>query len=83
MRPTASTVPHDDASGWALLLAKNVKNSRRSKKITQEVLAEKCGIYRTYLSRIETGRCNPTLSVVAALAGALEISVHHLLLPIE
>lgn len=52
----------------------NVRFFRRSTKISQELLAHRCGIYRTYLSRIETGLANPTLLVLVALAAALKVS---------
>ena len=36
--------------------------------VSQERLAERAGIHRTYLSMIERGASNPTLTVIAALA---------------
>lgn len=50
-----------------------VKRLRLSTGATQDTLAERCGIYRTYLSRIEAGAANPTLVVMAALAAALNV----------
>lgn len=43
--------------------------------MTQEDLAERCGLYRTYLSRIESGGANPTLTMIHALAGSLGVEV--------
>jgi DNA-binding XRE family transcriptional regulator len=65
------------------LLATNVRHFRTNKNFSQETLAAKCGIFRTYLSRIETGKCNPSLSVLVALAGALEVPPYILLTSIE
>jgi DNA-binding XRE family transcriptional regulator len=65
------------------LLARNVRHFRTNKNYSQDTLATKCGIFRTYLSRIETGKCNPSLSVLVALAGALDVSPHILLTSIE
>jgi transcriptional regulator with XRE-family HTH domain len=48
--------------------------------MTQEDLAEKCGIYRTYLSRIESGNANLTLVVLVALANSLQVMPHELLM---
>lgn len=59
----------------------NVRRMRQLRKISQETLAQRCGIYRTYLSRIESGRANPSLLVIAALARALEMEPSDLLLP--
>ena len=57
----------------------NVKWLRQSHKFSQEALAHQCGIYRTYLSRIESGQANPTLIVIFALAQSLELEPHELL----
>jgi DNA-binding XRE family transcriptional regulator len=73
----------DDPSMWNHLLASNVRHFRLKKNITQESLAEECGIFRTYLSKIETGKCNPSLSVMVALADTLGIMPHALLTPME
>jgi transcriptional regulator with XRE-family HTH domain len=58
----------------------NVKWMRQSRKYSQEVLAKQCGLYRTYLSRIESGHANPTLMVIVALAHSLGIEPHELLI---
>jgi len=46
--------------------------------MTQEDLAEHCGLFRTYMSRIETGKANPTLTMICALADALGVRVTEL-----
>jgi transcriptional regulator with XRE-family HTH domain len=56
-------------------VGRNVKKFRRGSRISQEVLAKRCGIYRTYLSRIEAGAANPTLVVLLALATSLNIDI--------
>ena len=43
--------------------------------LTQDDLAERCGLFRTYLSRIETGRANPTLTMIDALASSLGVPI--------
>ena len=50
------------------LSAQRVRELRLAAGMTQEDLAERCGLFRTYLSRIETGRANPTLTMIHALA---------------
>ncbi|WP_243423490.1 helix-turn-helix domain-containing protein [Anaerotignum lactatifermentans] len=42
-------------------------------------LAEKCGIDRTVLYRIETGKLSPRLSQVEKLAAGFEVNVMELL----
>jgi transcriptional regulator with XRE-family HTH domain len=42
-------------------------------------LADQCGIFRTYLSRIENGTANPTITVLASLAVALNVEIQELI----
>ena len=58
-----------------------VKELRAEAEVTQEELAERVGVFRTYMSRIETGEANPTLTVIHALAGALDVEVQQLFEP--
>ena len=55
-----------------------IKELRAEREITQEELAERVGIFRTYMSRIETGLGNPTLTTIHALADSLGVSVTEL-----
>lgn len=48
---------------------------RNKRKISQETLAEKSGIHRTYLSEVEGGKRNPTISVLNKIIVALEVSM--------
>jgi len=52
-----------------------IKELRSEREITQEELAERVGVFRTYMSRIETGLANPTLMTVHALADSLAVDV--------
>ncbi len=56
-----------------------VRALRLAAEMTQEDLAEHCGLFRTYMSRIETGQANPTLTMIHALAGALGVPAADLL----
>lgn len=49
--------------------------------MTQEELAERCGLFRTYLSRIENGSANPTLTMIHALAVSLKVGIPALFEP--
>ena len=48
-----------------------VKIYRLSKNWSQEDLAEAANLHRTYISGIETGARNPTLTIVEKIAKAL------------
>ncbi|MBC7618320.1 MAG: helix-turn-helix transcriptional regulator [Candidatus Saccharibacteria bacterium] len=56
-------------------LGLRLKELRAEKSITQEELAERTGLFRTYMSRIEAGLANPTLTVLHTLATGLEIPI--------
>ena len=64
-------------------LGMRIKYLRGLKKWSQEDLALEAGINRNYLSDLERGMRNPTLSVLNKLAKALKINLSTLLLGIE
>lgn len=49
----------------------NVQRIRRSRGWSQEELAFQSGLHRTYISGIERGTRNPTVTVLKVLADAL------------
>jgi len=61
------------------ILASNVRKYRIAKDISQEALANLAGIEYSQVSRIERGLLNTSISVVFALAKALEIEPSKLL----
>jgi transcriptional regulator with XRE-family HTH domain len=60
-----------------------VKARREELELTQEVLAEKAGIHRTYLSDIERGSRNPSLINIERLAHALSLRTSELFQLVE
>jgi len=56
-----------------------VKLIRKSKGLSQESLAELCGLHRTYVGGIERGERNVALINILRIAKALEISPSELL----
>lgn len=55
-----------------------VKFRREELSMTQEELAEKAGIHRTYLSDVERGTRNLSLINIEKLAAALSVSLSKL-----
>ena len=55
-----------------------VRTRREELKLTQEELAERVGIHRTYLSDIERGTRNPSLINIDRIATSLSISLPEL-----
>lgn len=68
------------ASHVAQILGRQVRMLRQLAGMTQDDLCERCGIFRTYLSRIENGIVNPTLTVISALSGTLKVQAWELLI---
>lgn len=62
-------------------LAANLRQARERQGLTQNALAARSEIPRSTLASIETGHSNPTLSVLAKLSAALQVSLEELLTP--
>ena len=60
-------------------LAKNLRAKRRGLGLSQEELADTCGLHRTYVGSVERCERNVTLSTLEALSNALNISIAELL----
>mgnify|MGYP001615018626 FL=1 len=55
------------------IFGKNVRYYRESKNLSQEHLAELCGLHRTYISHVECGKRNVSLENITKIAAALKI----------
>lgn len=60
-------------------LADNIRAFRASKGLSQDELADICGLHRTYIGSVERRERNVTLSTLEAIAQALGISVLEIL----
>ncbi|MDD9981137.1 MAG: helix-turn-helix transcriptional regulator [Gammaproteobacteria bacterium] len=65
------------------ILAFNLKRLRTSAGISQEELADRAGLHRTYISSIERARRNVSLENIFLIAHALGTTPAGLLKPIE
>ncbi|PSF38638.1 XRE family transcriptional regulator [Aphanothece hegewaldii CCALA 016] len=57
--------------------------SRTKAKLSQEELAYRAGIHRTYVSQIERGLKSPTLSVLFKISKALNTTASNLITEVE
>jgi len=62
-------------------LAENVKAARKVLNLSQEALALETEIDRTYISGIERGKRNPSLTLIVKLAERLQTTPAALLTP--
>ena len=60
-------------------LAENIKAFRKGKRLSQEELAEQCGLHRTYIGSVERHERNVTLSTLEVLSETLGLTVPELL----
>jgi transcriptional regulator with XRE-family HTH domain len=61
----------------------NLRFHRNQKGIAQEKLAELADLDRTYISLLERGKRNPTLTCIAKLAKVLEVGFDDLCAEVE
>jgi transcriptional regulator with XRE-family HTH domain len=57
---------------------RRIRGLREAMGISQEELADRAGMHRTYLGGIERGERNPALKNISALAKALEVDIAEL-----
>jgi transcriptional regulator with XRE-family HTH domain len=60
-------------------MARRLKYWRKRRGLSQEELAKRAGVGRSYLARLETMRQDPTLSTLEKLAKALRVKAARLL----
>ncbi len=56
-------------------VGKRIKELRHKLSITQEELADKAGIHRTYIASLEVGKRNISIVTLEKIVFALEISL--------
>ena len=59
-------------------VGKQIKKLRELKGISQQVLAAKCNFEKGNMSRLESGRVNPTLATLEKVCKALEVNISEL-----
>jgi transcriptional regulator with XRE-family HTH domain len=59
-------------------LGKNLKRIRTAKGISQGEISRKLEVDKSFVSNIENGKTNPTLSTIAKIAKAIGVSVSEL-----
>ncbi len=60
-------------------LGKRIKTLRSDRKLTLAALAERSGVSRAMLSKVERAEKSPTLSIVMRIAGGLDVDLSDLL----
>jgi transcriptional regulator with XRE-family HTH domain len=59
-------------------VALNIKRLRAERQLSQEELADRAGLHRTYISGVERAVRNPTITVLDGIASGLGVSLAEL-----
>lgn len=59
-------------------IGRRIRVARQKQKITQETLAELCGLSTAHIGHIERGTRTPSLQTAYQIASALEVSMDYL-----
>jgi transcriptional regulator with XRE-family HTH domain len=57
------------------IFSNNVRKYRTKQNLSQEELAEKAGLHRTYIGSVERGERNITINAMEKICIALEMSI--------
>lgn len=63
------------------IVAKNIKTLRLVKDLSQEELADKANLHRTYISLLERKKKNVSIKILEKIANALEVEISDLIKP--
>jgi len=61
-------------------LGSTLRTLRQSRGLSQEALADRCGLHRTYVGSVERGERNVSLLTLSRLARALDVEVADLVI---
>ncbi|MBR6426354.1 MAG: helix-turn-helix transcriptional regulator [Clostridia bacterium] len=64
-------------------IGKRIRCYRTEKKMSQEELAEKCGLHPAYIGQVERGEKNASIESVSKIARGLEINLSRIFENIE
>lgn len=64
-------------------IGKTIKNIRKEKHLSQEIVSGLAGIARSHLAMIENGTKQPNFETIWKIANALELKPHQLVKLIE
>jgi XRE family transcriptional regulator, regulator of sulfur utilization len=67
------------SSNLRAALAEQIRLFRSKKGLSQEELAFRAGLHRTYISLIERGKKSPTIDCLVRVSGALDVRISDLL----
>src|SRR5438552_1979226 len=82
LRPSELRPPSGRPVDGRAILASAIRRLRLRRGWSQELLAERAGIHRTYLGSVERGERNVAIDNICRIAWALGVEVRELLSPL-
>ncbi len=61
-----------------MFVGERIRALREAKKLSQGDIEQRCGLLRSYLSRVENGHTVPSVETLEKLARALEVPIYQL-----
>jgi transcriptional regulator with XRE-family HTH domain len=61
-----------------MFIGERIRGLRETKKLSQGDIEQRCGLLRSYLSRVENGHTVPSVETLEKLARALEVPLYQL-----
>lgn len=61
------------------VFGEKVAETRKKRHLSQEELADRCGLHRTYIGAIERGEKSPTLNTIEKIANGLNVKISELI----
>lgn len=61
-----------------MFIGERIRLLRETKKLSQGDIEQRCGLLRSYLSRVENGHTVPSVETLEKLARALEVPIYQL-----
>ena len=80
-RPSELRLPTGRPVDGRAILAANIRRLRRERGWSQETLADRAGIHRTYLGSVERGERNVAIDNICRIALALGVDPRELFRP--
>ena len=62
-------------SDLSIEIGKRIRHYRMQLRLSQEELAEKCGLHPTYIGQVERGEKNATIESISKITAGLSISL--------
>ena len=73
-----SSVPRNGRADYPEI-GERLREARQARRLSLRVLADRLGVSPSLISQIETGRANPSVSTLYAIAAELDVSLDELL----